>query len=225
MMTKAEAFAATQLFRELPAERIDELARLATVLPYQTGDTVFKAGESGTSIYVVWDGEVEVLIDAPRNTQIVLALAGPGATVGELSLLDGGVRSATVIATKSSELLGLRREEFLDVLQDRAVVHAIIVALSHRIRETNVLLADLAILDPPARFARAIIELCDLDGTDVPEGTKITRDVTVAYLAARTALHKSTIEKLLMDYQLDDVIRKDGDTITVVRREVFERAL
>ncbi len=224
MITKSEAFKATQLFRELPDERIEELANLATVLRYQTDDTVFVAGESGTSIYVVWDGEVEVLIDAPRNTQIVLALAGPGATVGELSLLDGGVRSATVVATKPSQLLGLRREEFLDVLKDPAVVPAIIVALSHRIRETNALLADLAILDPPARFARAMLELCDRDGTQVAEGTKITRDVTVSYLAARTALHKETIERLLRDYQLDDVIRKDGDTIVVVHREVFERA-
>jgi CRP-like cAMP-binding protein len=224
MMTKAEAFKATPLFRGLPDARIDELANLATVLPYKAGDTVFVAGESGTSLYVVWDGEVEVLINGPNKTQIVLALAGPGATVGELSLLDGGLRSATVVATKESELLALTRSAFLSLLEDEAVVHAIIIALSNRLRDTNTLLAELAILVPPARFARALLELAERDGRETPDGTLIARDVTVAYLAARTALYKSTVEKLLQDYQLDDVIRKDGDALILHRPDVLKWA-
>jgi CRP-like cAMP-binding protein len=233
MMTRTEAFAAVPLFSGLDPERIEELARLATPLHYDAGDTVFTTGEAGTSVYVVLDGEIEVSIEGPRGEPLVLALATAGQCVGELSLLDGQQRSATVVATRESELLALRRNDFLAAIADRDAVTAVLASLAARIRRTNQKLAELAVLDPPARFARALIELAELDGVSVTDETKtgkvrqatrIDRDVTVSDLAAMTALHKNTIEKLLMDYQLDDVIRKEGDRLTIIRMEVLERA-
>ena len=226
MLNRVDAFASAPLFAELPRDRLETLAAGARVHQLEVGDKLFVAGDPGTTVYVIQDGEVEVQILGPRRRQLILAIAGPGTSVGELSLLDEGPRSATVVATKPTEALSISRDDLIRLLrEDSEYMAAVLRLLASMIRSTNERLAELAVLEPPARVAKALLELADRDGVPVHGGTLIDRDVTHSELAALTALHIPEVERVLRDQQLADIIEKEGHRITILRRDALERSL
>jgi CRP-like cAMP-binding protein len=233
MLSRVEAFAKAPLFTGLSQEKIEELAAGALVLHLKAGEVLYRAGQAGTSVCVIQDGEVEVQMDGPRGTTLILALANPGSNVGELSVLDEGPRSATVVATKDTQVLSLPRTDILKLLHsDPDYMAAMLKVLAGMIRNTNTRLVELAILDRPSRMARAIRDLALRDGVDVHVGLTgherhailIDRDVTISELAALTALHPVEVEHVLRDLQLNDTIVKDGHRITVMNMAAIERA-
>lgn len=82
----------------------------------RAGDVLFDAGDPGEAFYVVRTGTVEAYLSDDHGRRVVLERLGPGATFGELALLDGGTRTAGVAAASDSTLHMLRRAVFVDAL-------------------------------------------------------------------------------------------------------------
>lgn len=102
------------------------------------GQPVFREGESGNSLYIVAEGE----IDITRGDR-VLETVGPGGIVGELALIDDKPRSASAIARTDCLLAPVNREHFLALVQ-RTPLFALQVmrAMANRLRHTTSLLRD-----------------------------------------------------------------------------------
>ncbi len=75
-------------------------------------DTIFWVGDDGDTLFVIESGRVSITAPDERGDHIVLDTLGPGAVFGEISLLDGGPRTATVRAISDVSLLALRRDDF-----------------------------------------------------------------------------------------------------------------
>jgi CRP/FNR family transcriptional regulator, cyclic AMP receptor protein len=100
----------------------DELAVLCTVVAEQAlpgGETLFRAKEQGDSMFIVKSGTVELFVRDTVGTKIVLRVAGPGDVFGELSLLDGGPRTASAVALEACELVVLDREDLHNLFVKR----------------------------------------------------------------------------------------------------------
>lgn len=118
-MDSPVALAHIPLFSRLdPAGQVALHARLAT-RTVAAGDPVFWFGDRGDTMYVIESGRVEVTAPDAEGGHVVLDTLGPGGVFGELSLLDGGPRSATVRAITECQLLALTREAFHAFLRDR----------------------------------------------------------------------------------------------------------
>ncbi|MGA2880041.1 MAG: DUF1003 domain-containing protein [Bryobacteraceae bacterium] len=98
--------------RELSQEEKAALAEKIELLRYSTGQTVFNYGDPGHAMYIVRSGEVEIYVKNDQGEKIVLETSQPGDIFGEISLLDGGTRTAWVAALGEVELLRLDREHF-----------------------------------------------------------------------------------------------------------------
>ena len=97
----------------------DERRALAAVMDLQevrAGETVFREGQTGDELLCVVDGRLDTLVNDIAGQEIVLDEIGAGETVGELSMLDGRPRSASLRCTEDARLLVLGREELLRVL-------------------------------------------------------------------------------------------------------------
>jgi len=97
----------------------DERAALAAVMDRRearAGEVVFREGDQGDSLFCVVEGELETVVKDNAGQEIVLATVGAGEAVGEMSLLDGRLRSATVRCTEDAVLLDLGRDDLLAVL-------------------------------------------------------------------------------------------------------------
>jgi CRP-like cAMP-binding protein len=118
------------LFSGMPESALEAVAGLATETQFADGDTITREGDEGDAFYVVTAGQLAVT----RNGMNIRDL-GPGDFLGEISLIDGRPRTATVTAAGPVEALVVRRADFLE-LMDRygAVRLGVLMALTDRIR-------------------------------------------------------------------------------------------
>jgi CRP/FNR family transcriptional regulator, cyclic AMP receptor protein len=135
--TKEQELQDVELFRACRPAELRRLAAAVEVAAVPAGTTLCRQGESGHECYVVASGEVDVLID-----DVCVATLGPGEVVGELSLLDHGPRTATVVARTPLDLFVIPQRRF-KVLMERvpSLGLALMVALSQRLRAVDTAVA------------------------------------------------------------------------------------
>ncbi len=129
-------FASTLLFGSLTGEEVREVVRACEQEHFEPGECLFRQGEEADSLFIVVQGELEVVGHSPTGEKVVLAVLGPGTVVGELSLIEGGPRSATVAAVSQCQLFRLRRGKF-DAMREarRPAAYKIIVGLASTVCE------------------------------------------------------------------------------------------
>lgn len=116
-MHTAELLASAPLFKQLDASERDDIEHVFERRQYATGETVFSIGEPGESLYIVGKGSVELFVKDNSGAKIVLANVSPGEQFGELSLFDGGARTATAVALEETTLFVLDRDNLLAFLR------------------------------------------------------------------------------------------------------------
>src|SRR5579859_1952507 len=109
--------AEVELFEHVSAEDRARLAEFIDLKALAAGDTLFRVGEPGESLYIVRAGEVELFIRDTAGQKIALTVAGPNEIFGELALLDRGPRTATALALTDTQLLELDRNDLLLLFQ------------------------------------------------------------------------------------------------------------
>ncbi len=107
------------LFRGLPAEVLTALAQKVTVRRLAEGEVLMRKGESGDSLFMVNEGWFKIVTEDARGGELIINKTGPGETIGEMALLDHAPRSATVIALAPAEVLELKQDAFLELLDQR----------------------------------------------------------------------------------------------------------
>jgi uncharacterized membrane protein len=138
---KLEALRSVPLFRALDEEAAVELCGLLTTHEVAAGTCLFCRGDAGESMYLIERGSVKISVKDADGHDTTLAELGKGEFFGEMSLLDGHVRSADATATIDSSLAVLPRAEFRGFLRKNPdVALGILTALTHRLRRTDDLL-------------------------------------------------------------------------------------
>lgn len=135
------------LFGALSDEFLEHLTSTLTVLRVVAGNAVFREGDPAREMYVVLDGEIEVLKKSRRGRETRVAILGPNDTFGEMSIIDMQPRSATVRALGPALLLRISTEEMdalyrYDLKSYTLIILNIARDLSRRLRVTDGLLAD-----------------------------------------------------------------------------------
>lgn len=105
-------FSETILFRDLSTEEVREIVRVSEQRAIAAGDLLFEQGDEARALYMIQSGELEVRATSPFADEVVLAHLGPGAVVGEMALLEGGSRSATVEALSDCTVFELSHDAF-----------------------------------------------------------------------------------------------------------------
>lgn len=121
------------LFEGLSPRHLGQIARLADEVEVAARKRLAAAGETGRELFVIVEGNA--VVRTPRGRTVKL---GPGQFFGEMSLIDGGPRSATVEASTPMHLLVISQREFWELLAEApAIARHIMRALSQRLREAD----------------------------------------------------------------------------------------
>ena len=126
------------LLRTLDADERAVLAAQATERTWPGGTRIFNRGDPGDSFYVVSQGKVELSVDSTTGERRLLGTAGPGEFFGELSLLDGGPRSADAHAAEDTRAVEIDRADLTELFRlhpDAAL--DVLTVTGKRLRETN----------------------------------------------------------------------------------------
>jgi CRP/FNR family cyclic AMP-dependent transcriptional regulator len=141
MAADSSFFAEIPFFSSLGEDERLLLASAASTRTLAVSEILFRAGEPGDALYIVRSGAVELYVNDNTGQKIVLHTASPGEYFGELSLLDGGARTATAVANEQSEVIGVARDDLLQLFQKRpsAALH-MLTSMSAMVRRSGALL-------------------------------------------------------------------------------------
>ena len=197
MKQRKELIRDVPLLARLPEAELRALASQGRARSYAAGVTIFHEGDPGDSLHIIIEGSVRVAVLSPSGAETTLAVLGPGEFVGDLALLDGRPRSASVVALQPTKTLVVTRNSFTRWLSERPqAALALLETLSLRVRRTDEALADFAFLDLPHRLAKRLLALANVQ----PEGNpsdRVRLRVTQAELASMLGVSRESVNKQL----------------------------
>lgn len=130
---RADALARVPLFADLGRRHLNQLADAAQIVSYRQGTTVIREGDPGATLFVIVDG----MADVSRGGR-TLATLSPGEFFGEVSLLDGGPRTASIVAQTPLTAVRLFRAPFYRLVQaEPAIGVRVLAELARRIRRVD----------------------------------------------------------------------------------------
>lgn len=153
------------MFGDLGTSELSELVGALQVRHHAAGDYVFREGDAGDAWYVLYEGEVEVVKEV-QGAARVIAILGRRACFGEMAILDGSPRSASVRATQPVTALRFPRASFTRLLTDGnlgayKLVHQIALVLVSRQRRTTSRLVEALAAADQAQLADIIAPIVD----------------------------------------------------------------
>jgi len=148
----------TDLFRSVPACELETLLASSRLRTFRRGQLVCTTGDPGDTLIVVVSGQAKVVVRAADGAELTLTVVGPGTALGEVSVADGGPRSADVETVGEAQLLFLPREAVLAVCgRVPSAALALTGAMAATLRRLTETTSDLVFLDLPQRVAKMLL--------------------------------------------------------------------
>jgi CRP/FNR family transcriptional regulator, cyclic AMP receptor protein len=173
------------------------------------GNALFRAGDSDDDCYRIEDGLLKVTISHSGDERI-LAFVGRGDIVGELSIIDGLPRSASVVAVRDATLSCLSRTAFETFAKKHPELYkSLIVLLAKRLRGTDTVVAAGSFLSLKGQVARTMLELAELFGQEVGPGRIVIRQkIRQNDLAAMAGVARENVTRILNDWQREKLVTR-----------------
>lgn len=148
----------TSLLRSVPDEDLKKVIATSRLRVFRRGQVVFITGEPGDTLVVVVSGRVKVVVRSADGGELTLAIIEPGGVFGELSIADGGPRSADAETLEACQLLFVPGETIRDICaRVPPAAHALINLIASSLRRLTEAASDLVFLDLPRRLAKVLL--------------------------------------------------------------------
>jgi CRP/FNR family transcriptional regulator/CRP/FNR family cyclic AMP-dependent transcriptional regulator len=209
---------------ELPPEEREPLAAVLRRRTYRRGEVVFHLGDPGQTLHFVRRGRLKIVIPGESGEEAVLTVVGPGDMFGEITLLDGGPRSATVTALEEVETATLSRSDFLELLhRSPAVAERLLAEMARTIRRLSEEVTDLMFLDLRGRLVKKLLELAEAHGRPGEGGIEIQAALTQEELAGMIGATRQRVNRLLGFFEDQGAIARHGRRIVILKPEALRR--
>ena len=208
------------LFSELSGEELDEVARVAIPRSFPRETRVFHEGDPGDACYIVSAGSCRVTRQHSDGRVITLATLGPGAIFGELSMLDGERRSATIETTENTELLALPASDLRPLIRSHPeMAEKLIVALIRRLREANERISRQSFQTVPSRVAGVLNKLLAEEAVTPLVRDGVTIRLRQADLAQMAGTSRESVSRFLATLERAGVVQVGRGRVTVIEPE------
>ncbi|MFN8111730.1 MAG: Crp/Fnr family transcriptional regulator [Solirubrobacterales bacterium] len=211
-----DLLARVPLLSGLEPGELERIAQVAIPRSFPKGARVFHEGDTSDACYVIRSGEVRVTREHPDGRAIALATLGPGELVGELAMIDGGVRSASVEALTDVDLLAVSATDMRGLLERNAQITAkLVVALTKRLRETNERISRQSFQTVPSRVAGVLSQLVSEDNAEQGRDG-VTIRMNQADLAQLAGTSRESVSRFLAVLERAGVVRVGRGRVTVL---------
>jgi len=205
------------LFAELEDDELERFSRVAVPRQYPEGTRVFHEGDHSDACYIVRSGTFRVTREHPDGRAITLATLSTGDIVGELAMLDGEVRSASVETLGGEgELLALPANDVRSLLERHPEITVkMVAALTRRLRAANERISRQSFQTVPSRVAGVLSQLVDDEGHDGNQG-EVTIRMNQADLAQLAGTSRESVSRFLADLERSGVVRAGRGQVTIL---------
>jgi CRP/FNR family cyclic AMP-dependent transcriptional regulator len=199
----------------LPKVLLDEIGTAATVRAFPKHAVIVTESDATDTIYVMLAGKARVYVSDEKGREVVLNQLGAGEYFGEITM-DGGPRSASVMALEECRCALIRRAELTAIIERNPgfALH-VVKKLAHRVRELTDNVRSLALMDVYGRVARLLLELAEQkDGQLL-----IAEPLTHKEIASRVGASREMISRIFSDLNDGGYLRKDEQGRLVIVRK------
>jgi CRP/FNR family cyclic AMP-dependent transcriptional regulator len=182
------------------------------------GQVLFREGEPPDfCLYVVVSGKVKMGRRSADGRENLVDVVGPSDHFGDLSLFDGGPRTATAVAVAAGCIARIHKSDLLGWIERRPQIGLELLRLGAvRQRKNNGLLADQIFMDVPGRVAKRLLDLADRFGADHGDTIWVTHELTQEELAQFVGAARETVNKVLIDFAIRGWIRSEIKSIEIL---------
>jgi CRP/FNR family transcriptional regulator, cyclic AMP receptor protein len=168
-------------------------------------------------------GTIRISVPSSEGKELLLAIIQPGEVFGELAVLDGKERSADAIAESPCTLAILDRHDILSFFErNPSAWPKLVKVLCQRLRQTDQVFAEVALLQLPARLAKSMLRLLDLHSTFAPGKTLIIR-YSQRELGNMVGGTRESVNRCLRNWQRNGIVRITEGSILVTNRPGLEQ--
>jgi len=212
------------IFSNLGDEELEKIRKLCVTKHYGKDQLILIEQDIGNSMFLIQKGRVKVFRMTEDGREVILTILEDGDFFGELSLLDEKERSASVMAIENSEVLLLRRGDFLRLLEEYPqIAIALLKELAARIRRSDTQIKSLSLQDAMGRVASALIRIADVHGKEIDRNMIISRIPLQQDLANMAGTSRETISRVFKYFEDENYIHRDGRKLTIFNYTKFKR--
>ena len=192
----------------VPAALSRSLFIVARPRDLKAGQVLFAAGDAGDGCYLLDQGLLKVSMTSSRGEERTIAILGPGAVVGERSMIDARPRSASAVALNDCLLRFTSREAFAKCMATHPEAYQAFVAiLAFRLRQADEVLAATTFLTVKERVAHALVELAEHVGTSSGAGQIVLHEkISLADLAAMAGVARENVSRALSEWKRRELV-------------------
>ncbi len=198
----------------LPPPLLEAIAKIATVRVFAKNAIMVSEGDDTDSLYVMLSGRARVYVSNAQGREVQLNTIGQGEYFGEVTL-DGGPRSASVVALDECRCAVVKRSELLGLVerQPEFALH-MVRKLASRVRDLTENVRSLALMDVYGRVARLLLELAEeKDGRLVIDEPLTHRDI-----ASRVGASREMISRIFSDLTAGGYVGKENGRLVIMRK-------
>ncbi len=214
------------LFSPLDERQLQAIAKRAVEKSYSKGDLIIlEEDEANQSFFILAEGQVKVFLTSVEGREAILAMLEEGDFFGEMSLLDGENRSASVQALEKTRLFTISREDFLATLSENSELTLTLLGeLSRRLRKSNRQVSSLSQMRVYGRIAASLLQLMEQKGirTRSQDGKRMVvihdrpKQQEIAEMAGTT---RETVSRVLRNLQKKGYIALSGRDLFILQED------
>jgi len=225
-LNAAKTLAQAGLFTGLSDAELTLLAQRAVPRKFSAGELVFSEGEPCAGMYVVERGQIRIFNTSPSGREQVLSIDGPGSSVAELPVFDGGNYPASVAAIEDSLLLFISKQDFQALcLAHPQVALKVLRVVGARLRRLVGIIEELSFTTVRHRLAAYLVRLAKREGTRTAGGIEITLPSSNQELASQVGTVRELVSRNLSRLQSEKLIDMDGRRILILNLKGLESEL
>lgn len=216
----------TPLFAALDDGELDSLAARSGLRPYAQGEILFTEGEACKGLYIIVTGRVRIFKTSVSGREQVLAMEGPGSSVAELPVFDGGNYPASASAAEKSGMLFISRADLRAIcLENPEVALKMLQVVGRRLRRLVGIIEELSFTTVRHRLISLLLRQAKTEGRETARGVVISLEGSHQELAAHIGTVRELVSRNLARLQAQSFIEMNGREITILDREGLEADL
>lgn len=213
----ATSLGAVLLFSGLSADELRLLAARAVRKRFAEGELLFQEGDPCKGLHIIATGRLRIFKSSPGGREQVLAVEGPGGSVAELPVFDGGNYPASVIAVEDSEILFISRADLRSFcLEHPEVALKMLAVVGARLRRLVGIIEELSFTTIRQRLVSALVRMAQKTGKRTECGIEFQLPGTHQDMAHQLGTVRELVSRNLMRLQAEGLLQVDARTITVV---------
>lgn len=214
------------IFSGLTEPELNFLAQRAVPRHYTPGEIVFAEGEPCAGLYVVERGHIRIFKTSPSGREQVLTIDGPGSSVAEVPVFDGGNYPASGAAADEATLLFVSKQDFQALcLAHPQVALKVLRIVGSRLRRLVGIIEELSFTTVRHRLASFLVRLAQHDGKTTAKGIEIILPASHQELAAQIGTVRELVSRNLSRFQAEGLLTVEGRDVIIRNLKALEAEL